>query len=107
VLAVETESGVSDLGTARHVDALVALGELTAGDVSVQLLHGVIGANDEITEPAVVAMEAVGREDAGGRRRYRGSFVCERAGRYGFTVRVVPHHPDLLTPVEMGLIAWA
>jgi starch phosphorylase len=38
--------------------------------------------------------------------RYRGHFTCERTGRYGFTVRVVPHHPDLVTPVELGQVAW-
>ena len=39
-------------------------------------------------------------------RSYRGSFTCMRAGRYGFTVRIVPKHPHLVTPIEMGLIAW-
>ena len=34
--------------------------------------------------------------------RYSGSFACERAGRYGFTVRVVPSHPDLRTFAELG-----
>ncbi len=31
----------------------------------------------------------------------------EHAGRYGFTVRIVPRHPDLVSPVELGLVAWA
>jgi starch phosphorylase len=39
--------------------------------------------------------------------RYTGSFRTERAGRYGFTVRIVPRHPDLVSPAEMGLAAWA
>ena len=39
-----------------------------------------------------------------GHIRYVGSFVCERAGRYGLTVRVVPAHPDLATPTELGCI---
>ena len=29
------------------------------------------------------------------------------AGRYGYTVRVLPAHADLVTPVELGLIAWS
>ena len=39
--------------------------------------------------------------------RFAGSFDCFHPGRYGFTVRVVPHHPDLVSPVELGLVAWA
>jgi hypothetical protein len=29
------------------------------------------------------------------------------AGPYGITVRALPSHPDLISPVEMGTIAWA
>ena len=42
----------------------------------------------------------------GGSLRYRGAFTCDAAGRYGFTVRVVPSHPDLAASAEMGRIAW-
>ena len=41
-----------------------------------------------------------------GHLRYEGTFACERAGRYGITVRVVPSNPLLATPVELGRIAW-
>ncbi len=37
----------------------------------------------------------------------KGGFVCERAGRYGIAVRVVPAHPDLVTFAEMDCVAWA
>ncbi len=39
--------------------------------------------------------------------RYQGAFTCERAGRYGIAVRVVPCHPDLAVPAEMGRVTWA
>jgi glycogen phosphorylase len=51
-------------------------------------------------------MELVGL-DGEGSYRYAGSFVCERAGRYGFTVRVVPSHTDLTTFAELGCVTWA
>jgi starch phosphorylase len=38
--------------------------------------------------------------------RYTGTFTCDQAGRYGATVRIVPAHPDLVTPLELGLVAW-
>jgi starch phosphorylase len=60
----------------------------------------------------VVTMDRLGPSDGDGHQseghfRYRGQVSCDRAGRYGFTVRVVPAHVDLATPVELGLVAWA
>ncbi len=43
---------------------------------------------------------------ADGHLSFEGRFRMERPGRYGVTVRVVPSHPDLTTPVELGLVAW-
>ena len=84
-------------------------------DIEVQLLHGPVGANEELRPAAVVTMELVGLDepgpadggDAKNLHRYSGSFVCERAGRYGFAVRVVPSHPDLPSFAELGCVAWA
>jgi hypothetical protein len=41
------------------------------------------------------------------RVRYRGTFACDAAGRYGFTVRVLPVHDDLAASAELGRVAWA
>ncbi len=110
----EPEAGLCFLGAEREVRAEVHLGVLTPDDVAVELLHGPVAAGDEITETEVVRMERVeaGGEGAGGSGpagvvRYRGQFSCDRAGRHGYTVRVVPAHPDLVVPVEMGCVAWA
>jgi starch phosphorylase len=103
---VETEGSMTDLGEDRSVIAQVALGGLDAGEVTVQLLHGVVGPNDELVSPEVVAMAPEG-SGPDGHLRYRGDFTCEHAGRYGFTVRVVPANDDIVTPVELGCVAWA
>jgi starch phosphorylase len=101
ILSVETDVSVASLGTERVVEAEVTLGSLTADDVEVQLVHGPVGQQDELlAPPTVVTMAPTGD-------RYRGSFSCEQAGRYGFTVRVVPSHANLVSPVELGRIAWA
>jgi starch phosphorylase len=115
ILSVDTESTLVDLGSAKKVEALVALGQLDEHDVEVQLLHGPVGANEELQPAAVVTLDLVGLDEPapadGGEaknlRRYSGSFACERAGRYGFTVRVVPSHPDLRNFAELGCVAWA
>jgi starch phosphorylase len=42
-----------------------------------------------------------------GDNRFSATFQLDRGGRYGYTVRVVPSHPDLVTPVELGCVEWA
>jgi starch phosphorylase len=104
--SVESETSTTELGEPRQVTAQVSIGQLGPDEVAVQLVHGPVGQNDEITAPEIVPMEVAG-DAADGHLRFRGSFTCERPGRYGFAVRVVPNHPDLVTPVELGLVASA
>jgi starch phosphorylase len=98
--ALDTDVTTADLGGERTITAQVSLGDLAPEDVQVQLLHGPVGQNDELDHSHLVVMTGDGD-------RFSGTFRCEHPGRYGFTVRVVPNHPDLVTPVELGLVAWA
>ncbi|MCG3159108.1 MAG: Glycogen phosphorylase [Acidobacteria bacterium] len=87
--------------------AELSLGALTPDDVSVELYLGLVNADDEITEARAIPMRPV---DGGGAGRYRfeaSSVACCRSGLHGFTVRALPHHPDLITPFLPGLIVWA
>ena len=104
--SVESEAAVADLGGQRTVTATVAVGPLATEDLAVQLLHGTVGPNDEITTPTVLNMEPSDPGDEPGRFRYVGRFTCEQAGRYGYALRVVPAHPDLHGVAEMGCVAW-
>jgi starch phosphorylase len=97
---------VPGIGDERVVEAVVSLGSLSGDDVEVQLVHGIVGQGDEIEHPRTTAMTEVERVDDA-HVRYRGGFACEAAGRYGFTVRVLPVHPDLAASAEMGRVAWA
>ncbi len=101
---VDLPVGLVDLGADRDVTVEVNLGSLTTDDVAVELLHGPVVAGDEMVDTTVVRLELAGGEE--GAVRYRGSFSCDRAGRHGYTVRIVPAHPDLALAVEMGCIAW-
>ena len=104
--SVESDATITGLGDARVVEAVVSLGSLSGDDVEVQLVHGVVGQGDELESPDLTTMTEVGRTDDV-HVRYRGEFVCEDAGRYGFTVRVVPSHPDVADFAVLGRIAWA
>ncbi|MFP5320822.1 MAG: alpha-glucan family phosphorylase [Acidimicrobiia bacterium] len=105
VEGVESDAAVPGIGDERAVEATVALGGLRPDDVVVQLVHGTVGSGDELESPSITAMTAGDVRD--GTVRYRGTFACDSAGRYGFTVRVLPAHEDLAASAEMGRIAWA
>jgi starch phosphorylase len=102
---LDLPGAVVELGTERTVEAVVALGDLSPDDVQVQLIHGPAGQGAELTDTEIVPMAPAGTADDG-HLRYTGRFTCAQAGRYGATVRIVPSHPDLVTPLELGVIAW-
>jgi starch phosphorylase len=106
VLGVESddETGTIDIDGTRRVTATVELGSLAPTDVAVELLHGPVVAGDEMAASEVVQLSL---DSGSGPYTYAGSFACETAGRHGYTVRIVPSHRDLVSPVEMGCIAWA
>ncbi|HVL50083.1 MAG TPA: alpha-glucan family phosphorylase [Actinomycetota bacterium] len=93
-------------GDSRTVEAVVELGPLNPEDVSLQLLHGQVGPGDELQDTHIAEMALQGRAASGG-FRYEGAFNCETAGRYGFSVRIVPAHENLTSFTELGLVAWA
>ena len=109
VLFVEIDSDalVTDLGATRRAIAGVSLGDLGPEEVAVELIHGAVTAGDEISRPQLVRMKLQGDGPDAGTTLWKGSFVCDVAGRHGFTVRVVPSHPHLDQPAEMGCVAWA
>jgi starch phosphorylase len=95
-----------EVGTKIHVGALVRLGELTPDDVQVQLVTGRVSGDDQLSELRVSPF-LPGVAVDGGLRRYEGWVEARRAGAIGYTVRVVPYHPLLASPAEMGLATLA
>jgi starch phosphorylase len=116
-------SGMVDLGAYREVTVDVELGSLGPSDVAVELLHGPVVGGDELVDTQVVRLSLAsgawesgtwesgngtsGGGAPGGLVRYHGKFACNQSGRQGYTVRIVPSHPRLVQPVELGCIAWA
>ena len=105
VIEVEGDVSPANVGEERSVTAAVRLGRLSPDDIAVQAVHGRVGANGEITSPAIVGLRAESCRD--GVCRFAGSITAEAPGLYGFAVRVLPAHPDLTAPAEMGLVVWA
>lgn len=94
------------VGDRLHVQAWVALGELTPDDVEVQVLHGAVGPDDEIAEFRVTALALDDTYEAD-RYGYSGDVELTATGPFGYTVRVVPRHPALTSVASAGLVTTA
>ncbi|HEY7873983.1 MAG TPA: alpha-glucan family phosphorylase [Actinomycetota bacterium] len=105
VVDVEGDVTAADVGVDRDIAATIRLGQLSTDDIAVQLAHGRVGANNELVDPEVIQMKADRCEEQ--TCVYRGSFTTDAAGLYGFTVRVIPSHPDLTNQMDLGLVTWA
>jgi starch phosphorylase len=104
VVDVAGDDSATAVGTRRDVEAVVDLGALRTDEVQVEVVHGVVNADGRIVDPVIRAMAHAGTRD--GVERYTADFTCDHAGEYGFTVRVVPRHPDLLSPADTGRAVW-
>jgi starch phosphorylase len=101
---VEADDGESSPGARLVVRVTVALGKLSPDDVTVQLVYGPAGDEDEISDPAFADLELDPDPAGGPAVRYVGEAELGRPGAFGYTVRVLPRHPLLAVPAEMGLI---
>ena len=103
---VATDESTADLGARREVHATVALGELQPHEVEVQLVVGHVGQSGQLESVTTLPMDDTGALDDR-HQRFSATAPLDIAGRMGVTVRVVPRHPLVATPVEFGLVAWA
>lgn len=100
-------SGVGDapeVGDRMSVRAFVALGALAPEDVDVQLVHGKSNGEDELSDTVVDSLHAAESYE-GGRHRFDIDVVLDRAGSFGYTVRIIPRNDLLAAPAELGVVA--
>ncbi|MFF8408029.1 alpha-glucan family phosphorylase [Streptomyces omiyaensis] len=95
----------AELGATPVVRVRVALGGLAPDDVEVQAVTGRVDAEDSLTDTRAVTLKPAGGPDLEGRQPYAGTLELDRTGPFGCTVRVLPAHPLLAHPAELGLLA--
>jgi starch phosphorylase len=102
---VEADGAEPSLGAVLDVRVTATLGELTSSDVSVEVVCGRPGEDDEIVDPSYVTLAA---DDAapGPHARFWGAVELGRPGLFGYTVRVLPKHPLLASRAELGLVTY-
>jgi starch phosphorylase len=102
-------TGVGDapqVGALLDVRALVDLAGLSPSDVTVQAAYGRVDEADELQSPSYAVLSETGRNDDGV-HRYEGAVPLERAGSFGYSVRVLPHAESLPSDADLGLMTSA
>jgi len=119
VAVTHVESGgvlaVPQVGDALHLRAHVHLNGLSASDVTVEVVYGRSSGTDDLQDTASQALvPAAASESAdvpgtalGAPALFTGKVELDRAGAFGYTVRVVPRNALLVSAAEMGLVAVA
>ena len=105
----KVEAGTSPeltVGDRLEVRAQIHLGELTPQDLSVELYYGLLGPERQIETAETIIMRSQPSTEEG-KYLYVGTLPCRTSGRYGYTLRILPHHEDLIRPFDVGLILWA
>jgi starch phosphorylase len=102
---VEADGAEPNLGAVLNVRVTAALGRLSASDVSVEVVYGHPGDDDEIVEPSYLTLAP---DDSAPEplTRFSGAVELGRPGPFGYTVRVLPKHPLLASRAELGLVTY-
>ena len=103
---ISDKTGEIDLSESFHVRARVHLGRVKPEEVLVELYHGEVDPNNEIRQAQRIAMECQAPADNGD-YMFLGHVNPLSSGHFGYSVRILPRHPDLATPFVPELITWA
>jgi glycogen phosphorylase len=102
---VEVDGAEPALGAVLDVRVTAALGALSPSDVSVEVVYGPPGDNDEILDPSYATLTPDGTA-TGEHTRFSGVVELGRPGPFGYTVRVLPRNPLLASRAELGLVTY-
>lgn len=99
-------SGPLKVGDQLEVAARIALGPVRPVDIRVQTYVGETE-NESMRNAAPVDLSEMQPAGQPGVYWFRGIVTTKESGSYGFNVRVIPAHRDLLHDHELRLITWA
>jgi starch phosphorylase len=95
------------VGSRIRVRAWIQLGPISPGEVSVELYLGRLNSTGEISKGVPLPMEPAGQTPEGLHVFEASGVSCLESGLHGYTVRILPFHPDEARSFLPGLIAWA
>ncbi|HET6452464.1 MAG TPA: alpha-glucan family phosphorylase [Spirochaetia bacterium] len=96
---------IVSVGDEISVQARLFLADLPPEDLGVELYYGPLSSQGEIEEPRRLEMSPCGTD--GRFSLHCAKVTCDRTGRQGYTVRILPRHAGLVHPFLPGFVKWA
>ena len=96
---------ILSIGDMVSVKARIFLADLRPEELGVELYYGPLSSQGEIERPRRLEMSPCGSE--GKAALFCANVACDRTGRQGYTVRILPRHESLVHPFLPGLVKWA
>ncbi len=97
-------ASILKVGDKISVTARVHLAGMAPEEVGIELYYGNLSSEREIEEPRRLPMKHCGGDKNAA--LFCAELVCDRTGRQGYTVRVLPSHAALVHPFLPGLVKW-
>ncbi len=95
-----------EVGNTFDIAARIHMGALTPDDVQVEIYMGPISPEGNIENGMRVPMQFM-EQNKDDYIYHAKAVACEKSGKHGYTIRVLPHHEDIHNPFFEGLIQWA
>ncbi len=94
-----------EVGFALKVETEIKLGNLKPEDVRVQVLSGPLDSDFNILSSEKEQMKCIGsvHEDL---YKYEGYVPCDESGLFGYSLRIMPDHPDMTDQFGLELMRW-
>ncbi|HJX33704.1 MAG TPA: alpha-glucan family phosphorylase, partial [Desulfatiglandales bacterium] len=93
------------VGSELDIEARIKLGSLTPEDITVEVYYGQLDHDGDFFERDTTILEV---KDINGQiYSFKGKIPCPKAGRFGYTVRIMPSKKRLENPFIIGLVTWA
>jgi glycogen phosphorylase len=86
------------------IEAIIVAPGLKTQDIAVQIWHGKLDRNDQISGGEKVTLDCAEKNNDG--LVYRGTFTIRHSGRCGYAIRIIPHHNSLIHPYTPLRIKW-
>ncbi len=106
IVDVTADAGADtfSVGDSIPVSVSVNTGGLMPEDLAVEIQHGIAGGDGYITDRITTRLSPDGEGEGGA--VFTGKLPCSDSGRFGFTVRVLPSHPEYGRIIEPGIVRW-
>ncbi len=105
VLSVEADTTHNlEIGNKLPVVTTLDLGPLDPTEVAVEVIHGELDSNGEITSSQTLVLDF--KSASGSVSTFVGEIPCTYAGRNGFAVRVLPFRREVSNKFHLGKVTW-